>query len=204
MRLSLPAGLLAGAAAATFFASASASPRAQDGKPQGGDMAAMMEKAKVFTQPGARHKELERFLGKWTTEVRLFLGGNAAPPETGTAEFRWLMEGRWLQSDWSGSMMRMPIRGFLLLGYDNFKQSFVMSTVSSMDTAMNHCEGDMDPGGKALLLYGTIDEYLTGEHDKMCKYVWRFPSKDKMVFEVHDLPIGEQNTKVIEVTYTRS
>ncbi len=51
--------------------------------------------------------------------------------------------------------------------------------------------------------YGTIDEYLTGEHDKMVKTVWRFISDDKMVLEIHDLPIGENNTKVVEITYTR-
>jgi hypothetical protein len=39
----------------------------------------------------------------------------------------------------------------------------------------------MDPGENALLSHGTIDEYLTGEHDKMVKYVWRYLSKDSMV-----------------------
>ena len=82
--------------------------------------------------------------------------------------------------------------------------SYVFTTVSTMDTAMNHAEGDMDPGGKAMILYGTIDEYLTGEHDKMVKYVFRFLSPDKIVLEVHDLPIGENNTKVLEITYTRA
>jgi hypothetical protein len=76
--------------------------------------------------------------------------------------------------------------------------------VGNFDTAMIRAEGDMDPSGKALLLYGTLDEYLTGEHDKMVKTVWRFPSADKLVMEVHDLPIGEQNTKVFEVVYTRA
>jgi hypothetical protein len=61
----------------------------------------------------------------------------------------------------------------------------------------------MDPSGKALITYGTIDEYLTGEHDKMVKYVWRFLSEDKIVLEVHDLPIGENNAKVVELTFTR-
>ena len=92
----------------------------------------------------------------------------------------------------------------MILGYDNFKQSYVSTMISSLDTAMTHAEGDMDPSGNALLSYGTLDEYLTGEHDKMVKYVWRFPSKDKMVLEVHDLPIGEQNTKVLEISYARA
>ena len=52
-------------------------------------------------------------------------------------------------------------------------------------------------------MYGTLDEYLTGEHDKMVKTIWRFISKDEMVMEVHDLHIGEKNTQVIEIRYTR-
>jgi hypothetical protein len=43
-------------------------------------------------------------------------------------------------------------------------------------------------------MYGTLDEYLTGEHDKMVKSVWRFVSDDEMRLEVHDLAIGESNS----------
>ncbi len=174
-----------------------------DPKKAAAEMAAMMEKAKRFTQPGEHHKVLDRFLGKWTTDTRMFMDGKPTPPEKGTTEFSWLMAGRWMKVEWTSSMMGQPIQGFMLLGYDNFKQSFVTTTITSMDTAMVHLEGDMDPSGKALISYGTLDEYLTGEHDKMVKSVWRFPSKDKMVLEVHDLPIGEKNTMVFEVSYSR-
>ena len=178
--------------------------QSEDAKKGAADMAAMMEKATRFTQPGEHHKTLERFLGKWTTETRLFMAGKATEPEKGTAEISWLMPGRWMKSEWKGSMMGSPMQGFMIIGYDNFKQSYVSVMVTSIDTAMSHAEGDMDPSGNALLSYGTLDEYLTGEHDKMVKYVWRFPSKDKLVLEIHDLPIGEKNTKVLEVTYTRA
>jgi hypothetical protein len=178
--------------------------QSDDPKKAAADMAAMMEKAKRFTQPGERHKALERFLGKWNIETRIVMAGNAGQAEKGTAEFSWLMAGRWLKSEWKGSMMGMPMEGFMILGYDNFKQSYVSTMVTNLDTAMGHAEGDMDPSQSALLSYGTIDEYLTGEHDKMVKYVWRFLSKDRMVLEVHDLPIGEKNTMVVEVAYTRA
>lgn len=167
------------------------------------EMAAAMAKAKRFTQPGDAHKVLERFVGRWTTELRMFGMGKATPPEKGVAEFSWLMPGRWLKMESTGSMMKLPTQTFMLLGYDNFKQSYVSTNVSSLDTAMTHAEGDMDPSGKALISYGTLDEYLTGEHDKMVKYVWRFNSPGEMVLEVHDLPIGETNTKVVEITFRR-
>jgi len=79
----------------------------------------------------------------------------------------------------------------------------VQTSVTDFDTAMNRMEGDMDPSGKSLLLYGTLDEYLTGEHDKMVKYVYRFDSADRITLEVHDLPIGEHNTKVVEWIFER-
>ncbi len=165
-------------------------------------MAEMMKRAKQFTDPGDHHKALERFLGAWDVETSLTMPGEREPGK-GSATFSWLMEGRWLKSELSGTIMGMPVESFSIIGYDNFKMSYVGATVSSMDTALLTYEGDMDPSGKALISYGTLDEYLTGEHDKMVKYVWRFPSEDRMVLEVHDLPIGENNTKVVEVAYTR-
>jgi hypothetical protein len=167
------------------------------------DMAAMMAKAAQYTQPGPNHAVLEKFIGEWETETTLLIPGQKAKKEMGTHKFQWLMKGRWLQRSGAGSLAGMPVEMFGLIGYDNFKQSFVSTDVSSMDTAMNRAEGDMDPGGKALVFYGTIDEYLTGEHDKAVKYVWRFEDANKMVLEVHDLPIGLNNTKVVEVVFRR-
>ena len=167
------------------------------------DIGAELEKAKRWTTPGANHKELERFLGQWDTESRMMLPTGPTAPEKGTATYSWLMEGRWLKGESSGTMMGFPIRTFGILGYDNFKMSYVTANVNSFDTTLTTSEGDMDPSGKAILSYGTLDEYLTGEHDKMVKYVWRFISADEMVLEVHDLPIGEKNTQVIEIRFKR-
>jgi len=173
----------------------------QGAPPKPDDMAAMMAKAGKFTRPGKWHKELERFLGKWNTETRV---AGMDKGEKGTFEFSWLMQGRWLKGEGTGNFMGKPMQSFYLMGYDNFKQSYVTCAVNGMDTAMLHSEGDMDPGGKAILMYGTLDEYLTGEVGKMVKSVFRFESKDKIILEVHDLPIGENNTKVFEIVYTRA
>lgn len=167
------------------------------------DMAAAMAKAKQFTEVGAMHAKLERFVGKWTTESRFFMGGEATPPEKGTCEFRWKIGKRWLESESTASFMGQPLKMASWLGYDAFKMSFVMTSIQSMDNAMTRAEGDLTHDGKSLVMYGTLDEYLTGEHDKMVKYAWRFTSDDEMTLEVHDLPIGEMNTKVVEFKYTR-
>ncbi len=167
------------------------------------DMAAMMARAQKLTQPGEKHKLLERFLGVWDTEFKITAPGMDAPPAKGTATISWLMPGRWLQNQSEGSFMGMPVKSFYILGYDNFKQSYVSMNISTLDTAMLTAEGDLDPNGKALVSYGTLDEYLTGENDKMVKTIWRFISPDEMLFEIYDLPIGEHNNQVIEMRYTR-
>lgn len=195
-----------GAAVAAALLPVIGSTLAQQPSPAAGEMpsmAEMMKKAECYTKPGESHKLLARLIGTWETETRFTMPGMEAPPEKGTAETSWLMEGRWVKSEAMGTLMGMPSRSFTIIGYDNMKMSYVVTTVTSLDTAMNRSEGDLDPSGDVLITYGTIDEYLTGEHDKMVKVVWRFLSDDRMVMEVHDLPIGEHNTKVLEIAYTR-
>ncbi len=203
MKLITLPSFLAGAVLASLFVPAFSAGFAQKQDDPQMDMAAMMAQAQKYTNPGEHHELLKRYLGEWDTEMTLFMGGKTMEPTKGTSKSEWLMEGRWLKSDFQGSMMGMPMRIVSIMGYDNFKQSYVVTSVNSMDTIMIHQEGDMDPGGKVLLMYGTLDEYLTGEHDKMVKTVFRFLSEDEIVMEVHDLPIGEKNTKVFEIRYKR-
>ncbi|MBK8977879.1 MAG: DUF1579 family protein [Planctomycetes bacterium] len=178
-------------------------PQAPQDPRQAEAMREMMERARRFTQPGPNHEVLERFLGEWDVSTRFFMGEQPTPPETARASGAWLIDGRWLQMRSTGRLMGQQHQSFAVMGYDNFKQSFVVTMVQSIDTAMLRSEGDLTPDGAALITYGTLDEYLTGEHDKMVKYVWRFVSDDEFVLEVHDLPIGESNTKVVESRYTR-
>lgn len=205
LKLVCVAACALGAAAFPVLRDTAVAPAPQDPQdPQRGpDMAAMMARMARYTQPGPHHAALQRFVGTWITEMRITMAGSETPAEKGESTFSWLMDGRWLQARGTGSMMGQPVESFVLLGYDNFKQSYVSTGVTSMDTAMLRTEGDMTRDGDALISYGTMDEYLTGEHDKMVKLVWRFVSDDEMVQEVHDLPIGESGTKVVEIRYRR-
>jgi hypothetical protein len=72
-----------------------------------------------------------------------------------------------------------------------------------MSTMYSTMEGSVDRSGKVFTFYGKMHEWSTGELDKTVKYVLRITSDDKHVFEIHDTYIGEPNTKVLELTYTR-
>lgn len=156
-------------------------------------------------KPGPAHERLKELLGSYVVTTRMWMGGSDSPPSEskGSAEITWFVEGRWIQIHWSGEFMGMLNKGLTILGYDNFKQRFVQTTVDAVQTCMNSASGLFDQKGDHLILWGTIDEPMTPEQDKQVKYVYRNFGQDKWTLEIHDMMIGESNTRVFEVEYAR-
>lgn len=173
-------------------------------EPSPAEMQEMMKKWMEVASPGAGHKPLDGLTGKWETSMKMWMGPGATPMEAkGTAETKWVMEGRFLLQEEAREFMNMPHRSMLFIGYDNFKKKYVLSFLDNMSTAIYHAEGDFDEQKKSLVFLGRMDEPMTGEKNKPVRYVTRFISKDKYVFEAYDL-IGTPNEfKAVEVTYTR-
>ena len=106
-------------------------------------------------------------------------------------------------SEISGNMMGQTWDAVSIIGFDNYKKKFNSVWIDSNGTAMAHAEGLVDQTGKVLVFFGTMDEYMTGEHDKMAKYVYRIHDQDHYEVEIHDLGIVPGDTKVISITNTR-
>jgi len=168
------------------------------------EMAAMYAAAKKFTEPGEKHKKLEPYLGRWDVESSIPMGPGNEMKSSMTAEISWQIAGRFLKLETKGTLMGLPYQGFGLLGYDNFKQAFVSTWIDNMNTYKLDAQGNLAQDGTTLITYGTLDEYLTGENDKPVKYVYRWKDADHFAFEVHDLAIGETNTCVVTMNYTRA
>jgi hypothetical protein len=155
-------------------------------------------------QPGPAHERLKELLGSYDITMRMSMGpGQPAMESKGTDEITWFAEGKWLQSNWKVDMLGQPCKGLTILGYDNFKERYVWTKVDSMQTCITSAFGHFDQSGDNLILWGTIDEPMTPEQDKQVKYVLRGYGKDHFVLEVHDMMIGETNTKVLEFEYRR-
>ena len=167
--------------------------------------AEMMKQWQVIAAPGKPHEALKPLEGKWSSVTKMWMAGPDSPAteSQGVAEYKWILGGRYLQETFEGRLMGMPYNGIGLLGYDNYKKKYTSCWVDSASTSMLTSEGLLDRTGKVLTFFGTMDEWLTGEHDKAVKYVFRIINDDKHVFEVHDLGIvdgDKENTKVIEIT----
>jgi hypothetical protein len=173
--------------------------------PKPDSMQAGMERWMATCMAGAPHARLKELLGDWDVTMRMYMGGpDAKPTETkGSAKATWFTEGKWLQLDTSYSFMGQAIQHRTTLGYDNFKQRFVASFVDSMQTTLNTASGLFSQDGDNLILWGTIDEPMTPEQDKQVRYIYRRFGQDKWTLEVHDMMIGEANTRVLEFEYAR-
>ena len=170
------------------------------------------EEYKKIIQPSAKHKVLERFLGTWEQTTRFWMMGPQGPAAEAKGEVvnKWLVEGMWMSGESTGKKSGnpmldafVPTKSFTIMGYDNYKKKFVTVHLQDKSTALSTGYGNLTRDGKTLISYGTIDEPLTGEHDKMVKYIHRFHDADHITLEIHDLAIGEENTKVVEMEFRR-
>ena len=155
-------------------------------------------------QPSAAHARLKELLGSYDMTTRMWMAPGQPPMESkGTYDITWFAEGKWLQGTMDADFMGQKTHGVSFLGYDNFKERFVWTKVDSMQTTIMSASGLFDRTGDNLILWGTIDEPMTPEQDKQVKYVYRGFGKDKFSIEVHDMMIGETDTKVLEFEFKR-
>lgn len=116
----------------------------------------MMAKMVEFTTPNENHKVLDYFVGNWDFTSSMWMMP-ASPPETsaGTSESRWIMNGRFLEQTFNGTMMDQPFVGRLTLGFDNIKKEYVSTWVDNMSTAIMTSEATYDADTKTFMENGS-------------------------------------------------
>ena len=69
----------------------------------------MMEAYKKLATPGEPHKQLASLAGSWTTKTKEWMEPGKPPMEsTGSVEMKTLLDGRFLQQEFTGNMMGQP------------------------------------------------------------------------------------------------
>lgn len=195
----------AGLAASSLF-SVPAAAQDEGAPPIPADMQEMWAEYMALGEPGPKHEMLDRFVGEWTVTTTISMPGVEPMVSEGTATTEWAMDGRWLVTKQSGTMMGRPYQGMGVMGHDNYKNRFVQTWCDSMSTAFAYSEGEAAPDGSAFFFSGTMDEPMMRMHDRAATYIIRVESDDRHVFEIHDpaLEIGGMPTKVVEMVYTRA
>lgn len=205
--LTLAAALATGALASAAYVQAK---QERFAYPVPKDMEEGMARWVQVNRPSAAHARLRELLGSYDMSMSM-RGMDATQPSTeskgtsakGTSDVTWLVEGKWLLAKSQVDMFGETVATTAILGYDNFKERYVWCTVDSLQTTLNTASGLFDRAGNDLILWGMIDEPMTPEQDKQVKYVYRGFGQDTCTFEVHDMMIGEPDTKVLEFRMTR-
>jgi hypothetical protein len=107
----------------------------------------------IDAEPQAEHRWLQKLIGEWTYQAEA-----SAMPDAPPDEWRGLERVRpfgelWVIAEADGATPGGgTAQSIITLGYDPQKQRFVGTWVGSMMTHMWVYSGQLDPGGKALLL----------------------------------------------------
>lgn len=177
---------------------------AQDKQPQmTPEQQKMMEEWMKIASPGEHHKHLDYFVGTWDVVTKMWMEPGTPPAESkGVSKSKWVLDGRFIQDDYTGEMMGMPYKGLGLTGYDNYRNLYVGSWFSNMGTNVLTFSGTRSQDGKSITFYGEMDEPALRMTGRTVKYVNTILGPDNWRFEIIDLAAGD-NYKVIEMNYTR-
>lgn len=158
--------------------------------------------AKAAT-PGEHHEHLKPLAGHFNAASRWRMSPEAEWTESdGTADFTWIMGGRYLLEKVESTVDGQPFEGMGLIGYDNVSGKHFSTWVDSMGTGLMTSSGTCDASGKVITYYGELADPMTGQQKKV-KSIHRVINNDKHVLEMYDRGPDGKEFQSLEVTYTR-
>lgn len=119
-------------------------------------MAAMMKAWQDYATPGAPHAWMAKMTGTWTCDSVKQWMDPSQPPTTSSATevISMALNGLYQFSDFSSTMMGMPMQGHGIMGYDNMKKKYVLSWVDNLGSGIVRMEGSYDEPGMTLSMSG--------------------------------------------------
>ncbi len=170
---------------------------AQEGQPDPQMMQAWMKNI----SPGEHHAHMKELVGKWKAELISYEGGEQ-PPIDGTSTYELVLGDRYLKQTMETQMMGMPFTGWGLSGYDNVAKKHTIMWIDTMGTWMTYGEGDCSDEHKVETIWANVRNPLGGP-DMKAKMVTTVQSPDKHVFEYFVVGPDGEETKALQINYTR-
>jgi uncharacterized protein DUF1579 len=166
------------------------------------DPQAMMEMYQKLATPGEPHKLFATLAGSWTTTTKEWMELGKPPTEsTGTAEMKMVLDGRFLQQEFTSQMMGQPFSGIGIDGYDNLRKRYVTTWIDTWGTGIFQMEGTASANGKTITLKGRHDE--PGGGHMTHRAVWKIVDNNTQMFDMYGTHQGGKEMKMLEIAYTR-
>ncbi len=160
----------------------------------------MMEQMMKAGAPGAPHEMMKKCEGTWKATVKTWQGPGDPVISEGSADFKMILGGRFLEQRFTGSMMNQPYEGYGLSGYDNTKKAYTSLWVDNMNTSTMMSSGSYDEAKKTL----TFKSTMPGPDGKpmSMRMTNVMPDDKTQVFTMYSVDKGKE-MKMMEITYTR-
>lgn len=166
------------------------------------DPQAMMELYKKLATPGEPHKVFASLAGNWTTKTKEWMEPGKPPMESeGTVEMKMLLDGRYLQQEYHGTMMGQPFTGISINAYDNLTKHYVTTWMSTTGTGIFTMEGSASADGKTITLEGKHPEPGGGHMSHLA--IWKIVDNNTQTFDMYGAHHGGKEMKMMEIVYTR-
>lgn len=156
-------------------------------------------------RPTAEHKRLRADVGVWEADVKFYMGGPDAPPESskGVEINRMMPGGLWLLSEFRGEFLGQPFTGRGQTGYDPIKKKYVGTWIDTMTPSLMLLEGDYDEAARTLTMTGETVDPATGQAAKM-KMVSTYKDDGTRGFTMYMTPPGGgAEVKGMETVYRK-
>jgi hypothetical protein len=164
---------------------------------------AAMEKYMKAATPGPEHQKLAKLAGNWKLQITSWFAPGAPPQKSeGTAEFKTVLGGRYLQQEVKSDMGGQPFEGRGLEGFDNVLNEHFATWTDSMSTGLMVMRGKCATDARKCSMKGKMSEPMAGKEVAFSETT-TFTDDDHFTFELHGPGPGGKQFKMLEIQYTR-
>ena len=135
-------------------------------------------------------------------EIKTYFEDPSNPTTSqGSATYKTLMNGRYLQQTLKGEFFGLPFEGRGLTGFDKAKKKYVSTWIDNFETGISAMEGTYDEKTKTMT---EIAVDLMPDTELRMKNVIKEIDKDTLVFSMYMVNLDKTETLGMQITYRRA
>jgi len=165
------------------------------------DPEAMQKMMAEYARVTEHHEGFKHVVGKWNTEMTCSMPGAPSQTTSGTATFKLLMGGRFLQQNFKGEYDGKKFRGMGINGYDNAQKKYVGIWIDNMGTGIMHTTGSYNEKTHVMTEMG---ESIMPTGPMKMKMVTKPVDENKFTFTMYLLTPDGGEQQMMEIVYTRA
>lgn len=170
----------------------------------GGPTPEEMKRWHEASTPNDNHKVLDVLTGEWSHSMRGWMAPDSEPMEsTGTTSAKWILGGRFLQSEVRGMAMGQPFEGQNTVGYNNMKKQYDSVWLDNMSTGMMISTSKYDTATKTFSEKGSFSCPMTGDVDQPYRSEMKIADNDNYTYTMYSKDKDGKEFKSMEIKYSR-